>query len=86
MYICIYIYTYICIYIYIYIYVYKHTYIHTYIHIYKGLEIGGVTSQNANYFWGNCESLRQSDSQNFESLLADLRITFQMILQKDLLF
>ena len=78
-------------------YINIHTYIHTYIHIYTGLEIGGVTSQNANYFWGNCESLWQSDSQNFESLwqsdsqnfeslLADLRITFQMILQKDLLF
>ena len=27
-----------------------------------GLEIGGVASQNA-HFWGNCESLWQSESQ-----------------------
>ena len=30
-----------------YIYIYMHT----------GLEIGGVASQNTNYFWGNYESL-----------------------------
>ena len=24
---------------------------------FTGLEIGGVASQNANRFWGNCESL-----------------------------
>ena len=47
------------------------------------MEIGDVASQNANHFWGNCESLWQSESQNCESLLADLRITFRMISQKD---
>ena len=48
------------------------------------MEIGGVVSQSANHFWGNRESLWQSKSQNCESLLADLRITFQMVSQKDL--
>ena len=38
----------------------------------------------ANYFGGNCESLWQSESQNCESLLADLQISFEMVLQKDL--
>ena len=33
-----------------------------------------------------CESLWQSDSQNCESLLADLRITFQMVSPKHLFF
>ena len=36
--------------------------------------------------WRNCESLRQSKSQSYESLLADLQITFQMVSQKDLFF
>ena len=35
-----------------------------------------------NNFWGNSESLWQCESQNCESLLADLRITFQKILQR----
>ena len=34
-------------------------------YIYTGLEIGGIASPNANHFWGNCESLWQSDSSNF---------------------
>ena len=38
----------------------------------------------ANYFGGNCESLWQSESQNCESFLADLQISFEMVLQKDL--
>ena len=44
--------------------------------------MGGVALQNENHFLGNCESLWQSVSQNCESLLADLRITFQMVSQK----
>ena len=52
-------------------------------YIYTGLEIGGVASQNENHCWGNCESLWQSDSQNRESLLAELRITLQLVSQKD---
>ena len=32
---------------------------------YQGLKIGGIASPNANHFWGNCESLWQSDSPNF---------------------
>ena len=36
--------------------------------------------------WGNSESLWQSELQNYESLLANLRITFQMVSQKDLKF
>ena len=55
-------------------------------YVYTGLEIGGVASQNANYFWGNCESLWQSKSQYCESLLADLRITFQIASQKKSFF
>ena len=51
-----------------------------------GLKISGVASQNANHFWDICESLWQSESQNCESLLADLQITFQMVSQKDLFF
>ena len=51
-------------------------YVCTYIYIHIGLEIGGVASQNANHLWGNCELLWQSESQNCESLLVDLRITF----------
>ena len=43
-----------------------------YIYILIRLEIGGVASQNANHFRGNCESLWQNESQNCESLLADL--------------
>ena len=72
--------------------IYIHTYIYIYVCVcvclckYTGLEIGGVASQNANHFWGNCESLWQSESQNCESLLNDLRITFQMVSQKHLLF
>ena len=50
-------------------------------YIYAGLEIDGVASQNANHFWGNFESLWQSNSQYCESLLGDLRITFR---KKDL--
>ena len=50
--------------------------------MYTGLEIGRVASQNSNHFWGKCESLWQSESQYCESLLADLRINFQMVLQK----
>ena len=30
-----------------------------------GVEIGGIASPNVNHFWGNCESLWQSDSPNF---------------------
>ena len=41
-------------------------------YIYTGLEIGGVASQNVNHFWGNGESLWQSESQYCESLLVDL--------------
>ena len=48
--------------------------------------MGGVASPNANHFWGNCESLWQSESRNCESLLAELLITFQMVSQKDLFF
>ena len=83
-YIHIYIYIYICIYIHIYVYIYLYTYIYMYIYIYThtGLEIGSVALQNANHFWGNCESLWQSELQYCESLLADLQITFQMVLQK----
>ena len=55
-------------------------YIYVYIHIY----IDGVASQNANHFWGNCESLWQSESQYCESLSDDLQITFQIISKKDL--
>ena len=74
---------YLCIYIY-----YTHTHTHTYIYIhvliymfkYAGLEIGGVASQNENHFWVNCESLGQSDSQYYESLLSDLRITLMVII------
>ena len=42
-----------------------YTYTYTYTYTYIGLEIGGITSPNANHFWGNCESLWQSDSLNF---------------------
>ena len=52
------------------------------VYVYTGLEIGSVTLQNANHFWGNCESPWQSESQYCKSLLADWRITFQMVLQK----
>ena len=51
-----------------------------------GLEIGGVASQNVNKFWSTCESLWQSESQNCELLLANLRITFQMVSQRNLFF
>ena len=43
-----------------------------------------VASQNVNHFWGDCKSLWQSESQNCTTLVADLRITFQMVLQKDI--
>ena len=39
--------------------------------------MGSVASPNANHFWGNCESLWQSESQYCELLLGDLRITFR---------
>ena len=45
-------------------------------YMYTGLEKGSVTSQNANHFWGDCESLCQSGLHYCESLLGDLRITF----------
>ena len=63
-----------CVPIHIYTYIYSHTYVHlcTYIYLYAGLQIDSVVSQNTNHFWGNCESLRQSESQNRESLSADL--------------
>ena len=67
---------YVCMYMYVCIYVY--------VYMYAGLEIGGFASQDANQFWSNCESLWLSESQNCESLLADLRISFQMASQKDL--
>ena len=54
--------------------------------LYTGLKIGGVALQNANHFCGNCELLWQSESQNCELLLADFRITFQIVSQTDLLF
>ena len=54
------------------------------IYTHTGLEIGGVVSLNTNHFWGKYESLWQSKSQKCESLLADLRITFQVVSQKDL--
>ena len=73
---CIYNYIYICVCVCIYVCVYILIHIHTHTHTYTGLEIGGVESQNANHFWGNCESLWQSESQNCESLLADLQFTF----------
>ena len=38
-----------------------------YIYIYR-LEIGGVASHKAKHFWGTCESLCQSDSQDYEPL------------------
>ena len=56
--------------------------IYKYVYVYTGLEISNVASQNANHFFGNCESLWQSESQNCESILGDLRITFQMVPQK----
>ena len=43
--------------------IYKYFYI--YIYVYTGLEIGNIASIDVNHFWGNCESLWQSDSQNF---------------------
>ena len=67
-----------CIYIYIniYIYIYRYIYIHIYIYIhtflYTELGIGSVASQSVNYFWVNCESLWQSNSQYCESLLGDM--------------
>ena len=33
--------------------------------MYSGLEIGGITSPNANHFCSNCESLWPSDLSNF---------------------
>ena len=36
-----------------------------YVYMYIGLEIGGFASPNANHFWGNCKSLRPTDSQYF---------------------
>ena len=52
--------------------------------LYTGLEIGSVTLQNTNHFCCNFKSLWLSESQNCESLLADLRIIFQMVSPKDL--
>ena len=42
-------------------------YVRTYVYIYRYavLKISGIPSPNANHFWGNCESLWQSDSPNF---------------------
>ena len=57
-----------------------------YVCMYVGLEVGGIASLNANHFWGNCESLWQSDSPNFLALritFGRLRITFQMDSSKD---
>ena len=51
-----------------------------------GLKMVGVASQNANYFWGNCESLWPSESQYCESLLAILRIICQMVSQRPFFF
>ena len=51
----------------IYVYTYIYIYIYIYIYVYTGLKIGGVVSQNANHFWGNCKSLWHSESQNCES-------------------
>ena len=48
-----------------------------YIFIYSGLEIGGVTSQNANHFRSNCESFWQSICNIVNHLLRDLRVTFR---------
>ena len=50
---------------------------YVYVYIYTRMEIGGVASQNTSHFRGNCESPCQSDSQDCESLLGDLRITFR---------
>ena len=38
---------------------------HTHKHTHTGLEIGSIALPNINHFWGNCESLWQSDSPNF---------------------
>ena len=88
-YIHIYIYTYIQTYIHTDIHTYIHTYIptyiHTYIHTYRA-GISDVASQNANHFWDYCETLWQNKSQNCESRLVDLRITFQMVSQKTFFF
>ena len=45
-----------------------------------------VKCESFYHFWGNCESLWQSESQNCELLLAALRITLRIVLQKDLFF
>ena len=42
-----------------------YVYVYIYASIYIRLEIGGFASPNANHFWGNCESLWQSDLPNF---------------------
>ena len=61
-----------------------YVYVYICIYIYTGLEIGGVALQNTNHFWGNYESLWQSESQNCDSLIADLRISFHMVSQETL--
>ena len=50
-------------------YTYTRSNIHlcTHVCICTGLKIGSVISQNANHFWGNCETLCQSESQYCES-------------------
>ena len=63
-----YVYTYECMYhVYMFVCIYICAYIcmHVcmYVSIYTVLEIGGVPSQNANHFWGNCELLWQRKSQ-----------------------
>ena len=64
-------------------------YVYIYMYIYTGLEIGGIASPNANHFWGNCESLRQSDSPNFfgtANPFWPIAKHFSMDLSKDLYF
>ena len=56
----------VCMYVCLYVCMCVRMYINVYVQ--AGLEIGGVASQNANYFWGNCESLWQSDLLYCESL------------------
>ena len=48
-----------------------------------GLEING-THRKMRITWDNCESLWQNESQTCKSLLADLRIIFQIVSQRDL--
>ena len=41
--------------------------VYVYIYVYVWLEISDIASSNVNHFWGNWESLSQSDSPNFFS-------------------